>query len=136
MGKNRIVSPEQIEEMKQMAIDGVQPQKMADHFGTAVSTIHGYKKIFKAQGAIIPSVRGRQPGSSTTSIVGNNDLQNRGIVSKSEVQKTSRNLVGLMNDTGSSTFIINGINVHIGSEAKSVNINKSPTGGLVVEITL
>lgn len=135
MSKTKALSEFQIAEMKTMVTDGVQPQKIADHYKIGISTVHNYKNKFKKEGLVFSSVRGREAQggikSPATSLFNNNVQRNNSIVSKTNAQTNPQNQM-----LSGSTFVINGTSVNVSSEAKSVNINKTAQGGIIFEINI
>lgn len=111
---NKRLSLQDVEELKKMVQTGVAPEDIANHFGMAISSVHNYKKKFKADGMVIPSMRGKRPVGSVDGIA--------------PVNQSSRPLIGQM---GTPTmqgdnykFIVNGVSVQISGQAKNVNIGK------------
>ncbi len=108
------LSQEQIEQVKQMAINGVAPQDIANHFEVAISTIHNYKKTFEQAGVVMPNLRGTRP---------------RGFVGESPNENDETNtpaIVGKLTATGSSVyrFTLNGTRINISGDAKEINVTK------------
>lgn len=138
MSKNRSVSLTEVEEMKAMVVAGTQPQKIANHFGISVSTVHNYKNQFKNEGLEFASVRGRQATtprqpSGEVNHNGNSRNQNHQLLNNNQVN--GRNSSGanaqLSNETNvqaGSTFVINGTTFNITGKAKSVDLNTSVKG--------
>lgn len=55
------LTPEQIEYMKAMVLQGTAPEDISKYFQIAISSVHNYKKLFKQQGLQFPDVRGTRP---------------------------------------------------------------------------
>lgn len=122
MSKTKVLSLAQQEEVRNLMVQGVQPQRIADLYHVAISTIHNYKTQFKNEGTEIPSVKGRQsavtaerinPGARTSSRSG-------------QVPGSSQTpLPGVQGLTGRpSVFVINDVSIQISEQAKSVSIDK------------
>jgi len=101
---------EQLEELKEMVIQGVYPDDIASHFGIAVSTVHNHKKKMKQEGVEFPSVKGKRPASS---------------LKPDEVLTALKNDEPIRKVDGNPMkFVVNGITVEIGAGAKEINIDK------------
>jgi hypothetical protein len=112
---NKRLSLQDVEELKKMVQTGVAPEDIANHFGMAISSVHNYKKKFKAEGMTFPSMRGKRPVGSVDGVT-------------STPSQPSRPVIGQM---GTPTmqgdnykFIVNGVSVQISGQAKNVNIGK------------
>lgn len=116
---NKRLSADEVVEMKEMVRNGTSPEDIAKHFGVAISSVHNYKKKFKADGLSFPSVRGRRPSGSVNP-VNNVPAKQSSVVPKSKP-------IGQINSvtTGDNyRFIVNGVSVKISGEAKNVSIGK------------
>lgn len=112
---NKRLDKTQIDTMKNMVIKGVYPEDIANHFEIAVSSVHNYKKRFKDEGLVFPSVKGKRPKNSTKP----KDLLQPQLVATNKVKSNQ----GITKNDQIS-FIINGVTVEISSAATYVNINK------------
>lgn len=131
MAKKQSVTPEQKEEIKALVVQGIGPQKIADQYGVAVSTVHNYKRMFKQQGTQFESVRGRQPAEiKPAGEVTRTSHHNQGTHSPQSNNHTTG--ITMQN---ANTFVVNGIPVTITNQAKSVNINKT-NKGITFEVNL
>jgi len=108
--KYKRLSKAEIEEMKVMVQKGTAPEDLARHFGIAISSVHNYKKQFKADGVEFPNVKGKRPtGMAKPSGV---------VAGKNQVAKT---------DTpqpihSGYMFVVNGVSVQVDGTAKNVVI--------------
>lgn len=107
--KYKRLSKNEIDEMKAMVQQGVAPEDLAQRFGIAISSVHNYKKQFKAQGMSFPNVKGKRPvGTAKPSGV----VAGRGSVPKSTPEPIH---------TGYK-FVVNGVSVQVDGQAKNVVI--------------
>jgi hypothetical protein len=112
---NKRLTPDQIEQVKQMAINGVAPADIAAHFKIAISTVHNHKSKFADAGVVMPNVRGQRPSGS----VGGNDDADTQLFNNPSV-------LGKITATGNNAyrFILNGTRINISAEAAEINITK------------
>ena len=113
---NKRLTPKEIADMKQMAMNGVAPEDIAKFFGCAIPTVHGYKKLWKAEGVEMPDIRGQRPlgyvpGSSNDPEV---------------IEAEQKSHVGTLRATGNGDFklIFNQTTINISSDALEVNVTK------------
>lgn len=107
------LSLDQVEQMKQMVLQGTAPEDIAKHFGVAISSVHNYKARFKAEGVNFPSVRGKRPTGS---------VELRPAVRKPIGQIKSSTPQEI--DGEGYKFIVNGTSVQVSGHAKNINIGK------------
>lgn len=124
---NKRLAPSQVEEMKNMVIQGVYPEDIANHFNIAVSSVHNYKTRFKEDGVKFPSVKGKRPAGA---------IKPEDTLTKSVKQtirpdinlskRNQTNITGVLDGYSDNVykFIVNGVSVEIASGAKYVNIGK------------
>lgn len=107
------LSLEQIDQMKQLVLQGTAPEDIAKHFGVAISSVHNYKARFKAEGVSFPSVRGKRPtGSVTPKTAGNKSMK--------QVQSINQQQI----DHEGYKFVVNGTSVQVTGHARNINIGK------------
>ena len=105
---NKRLSLDKIQLMKDMVQRGVAPEDIAKHFDIAISSVHNYKNRFKQEGVKFPSVRGKRPTGS---------------VEKSTSDKKELTSLVMSKNDGYN-FTVNGVQIHVSGEAKSVVIGK------------
>lgn len=129
------ISPDIVQQIEQLVIEGVGPQLIANKFGISVSTVHNYKTKMREKGIEFASVRGK----TTTTLPELSEEQ--AIPREREIQvHQSGAIQGGVNHTKTSrpqntTYIINGTSVQISSQAKNVKIDKD-ANGLVMRIDI
>jgi hypothetical protein len=110
---NRLTETE-LQDVKNMLLNGFTPADVAMHFNIAVSTVHFLKNGFKNEGVTFPNVRGQRPKNSGNASV---DIINepRPVVVKDKLTAD-----------GSTKFqlIFNGTRININSDALEVNVSK------------
>ena len=106
--KYKRLSKDEIEEMKTMVQQGVAPEDLAQRFGIAISSVHNYKKQFKAQGVSFPNVKGKRPTGAKPSGV---------VAGKGSLPKSTPEPI----HTGYK-FVVNGVSVQVDGQAKNVVI--------------
>jgi transposase len=121
---NKRLSTDQVEEMKAMVVQGVYPEDIAQHFHIAVSSVHNYKNRFREEGLQFPSVKGKRPSGAISPTDSLAKVREQMKPDSNRTSTTGSSVVGVMNNTSTYKFIINGVSVEIGDGAKSVNIGK------------
>jgi len=104
--KGKKLSDDQVNDLKEMLLEGQTPQDAANHFNVAVSSIHNYKKILREQGIELPNVRGQRPrgndSSITTTVLNQDQSLNDFLVIK-----------------------VQGVQVHVQNTAKSISVESN-----------
>lgn len=59
----------QLEQLKQLVLEGKTPEDISKHFNIAVSSVHNYKRMLKEKGLTIPDVRGKRPTGQAPQVV-------------------------------------------------------------------
>lgn len=121
---------DEIEEMKQLVLDGKSPEDISKKYGCAISTVHYYKKKFKNEGLQFASIRGQRPTgefngslqSTGKSTLGSNYPQ-RNAMSPNYTAFNPSSEVILVVD-GVEIPVKPGTHVNIDSGAKSINISQ------------
>jgi hypothetical protein len=110
------LTPKDIADMKVMAMNGVMPEDIANYFGIARITVHGYKKLWKDEGLKLPNLRGKRPLGYVPG--SDNDPE--------VIQKQEKLHIEKLTATGNNDFklIFNGTSINISSDALEVNITK------------
>lgn len=129
MSKRKSLTPDQLEEIKKLVVDGVRPQKIADLFNVGISTIHNYKSAFKKEGLIFSSVRGREVGTKVKKI----NEENTNYTSTKKEFRTGFASVSKLATV--KTFIINGTTINVSGIIKSINIEDT-SKGIIIKVTL
>lgn len=121
---NKRLSAVEIQQMKTMVTKGTAPEDIATHFGMSISSVHNYKKRFKQEGLKFPDVRGMRPVGAVQSVNAAVSNKTPGITSQGKDRQPSGaiNLAG--SPTQDFTITVNGVSVHIPSNAKDVIIGK------------
>jgi hypothetical protein len=122
---NKRLSPDQIQEMKDMVVRGVYPDDIAKHFDIAISSVHNYKTRFKEEGLVFPSVKGKRPSGAPSPEDINKSKKDTHVSPAPPAAKPQQTSIeGVVNSNSPFRIIINGVAVMIGEGAKSVNIGK------------
>ena len=100
---NKSLSEKEKKDLKQMVINGVAPEDLANHFQISISSVHNHKQRLKNEGVNFPSVRGQRP-------IGNNIVQ--------EEVHNEDDIIQMYQ------FVINKTVVTVSRDAKSVHITK------------
>lgn len=119
MAKKRL-SLQDVDHMKAMVLKGVAPEDIGKHFSIAVSSVHNYKNRFKQEGLSFPDVRGKRPTGSVN-LPNNSEVKNSSSVKNTHGTREETASAG----KSSMNFVVNGVAVHVSSEAKNVNISKN-----------
>lgn len=109
MANKRLSIPE-IEKMKKMVQSGIAPEDIKNHFGIAVSSVHNYKKRFKADGLSFPTVKGKRPTRTLRADIAEN--------TDDDINSGSKK------SDDSYQFKINGMVISISGTAKNIKIGK------------
>ena len=104
---NKRLSAVEIQRMKNMVLNGVAPEDIAQTFGMAISSVHNYKKRFKNEGLKFPSIRGKRP---------------TGVVEPTSVKSVVSSDQSLPQN--GLKFVVNGVSLQISAKAKNVTIGK------------
>ena len=56
----KILNPDEIEQLKKMALNEVAPKDIAAFFGIGIASVHNHKSKLRDQGIIFPDVRGQR----------------------------------------------------------------------------
>lgn len=146
MAKPKSVSITQIEEMKQLVVQGIPPHKISEKFNISPSTVHNYKSQFRKEGLEFVDIKGgRTAKPKAIKLTQQNRTFNQpssSLVNPS-VPGSDHTATGLPTsqvNTGAvsnakNTFIVNGTSIRINTEVKSINIDKTD-GNLLFDITI
>jgi DNA-binding NarL/FixJ family response regulator len=119
---NKRLTPEQLEEIKQMVINGVYPDDIAKHFGVAVSSVHNYKNRFKLDGITFPSIKGKKPHNAPKPDEVSEKIN---VISDFKNGLSNHDIIGVLDRNDNKQdykFIIGGLSVIISKKAKTVTI--------------
>lgn len=129
---NKRLSGVEIEEMKTMVSEGVAPEDIATRFGVAISSVHNYKKRFKADGLKFPSVRGKRPTGVVEPPVSSVEKKQPSVGRPAKDPKAPRvpraqrttGVVSSVQSQDSIKLIVNGVSVQVSAQARNVSIGK------------
>lgn len=111
----------QKKEFTNLVKNGASPADLATHFQLGIATVHNYKNELKAEGVVIPNVRGKRPSGII-------DRGGAGFLGSSKTRHSKPHDVTASHTNGSGEDLhitVNGVFVTIGGKAKSVHIDKS-----------
>ena len=129
MSKPKSFTPDQLEEIKKLVVEGVRPQKIANLYNVGISTIHNYKNAFKKEGLKFSSVRGREVGTTLKKIYKEN-------TNNTSTKKEFRSGPASVSKLATvKTFIINGTTINVSGIIKSINIEDT-SKGIIINVTL
>lgn len=111
----------EVAELREMVKNGEKPDDIAKHFNIAISSVHNYKARFKAEGENIPNVRGQRPTGFVKPVNVRTSKSNGTTQTKTTAPVNTR----IKEDKAHFNFVINGVSVHVSSQAKSVNIDQN-----------
>ena len=115
------LTPEQIEELKELSLQGMRPPEVAAHFNIAVSTVFYQKKKLTNRGVVFPPIRGRvvkptnnnnQRDKSTKPTASSGQPNPKNTLKKSTQHGNSRNTTGVNNKT-TLKIIIDGTPIQV-----------------------
>lgn len=115
----------QIEQLKGMVVQGVAPEDISQHFGIAISSVHNYKNRFRQEGIDFPSVKGKRPQGEVTRPAGAAHYRASGVHTPNTSFHTPIGSTQPHIGDDSHRFVVNGVEIHISSDVKSVNIGKN-----------
>ena len=146
MAKPKSVSIAQIEEMKQLIVQGIPPNKISEKFNISPSTVHNYKNKFRSEGLEFADIKGGRIANPKPVILTQQDkvfnqpsstLAHSNVPSANNVAGAvpSSQLISNTNSAQKNTFIVNGTAIRINTEVKSISIDKTD-GNLLFDITI
>lgn len=106
MAQQKRLSEIQRMQVEKMIEKALSPEDIATHFGIAISTVHHIKKELKERGVKLPNVRGKRPQ-------GYINAEDIPIINSFQLE-----------DTSVTRIFVNGIQIVLSPEVKSVNITK------------
>lgn len=123
MSKQQL-SVKDLQQILELAKDGLTPEEIAKKFDVAVSTIHYHKGKWKKEGMELPDIRGKRPRGfveQAAESIPNAFRAITGITAPTKQSSTDQRVN--LPDNGSYKFVVNGTTVTINSKAKSVEIH-------------
>lgn len=126
---NKRLTQDEINQMKQMVLEGVSPEDMSKHFNIAISSVHNYKKRFKDQGLSFPTIRGQRPS-------GDINVPKRDLVKELDhVERKARQMIGHTDrlvtpvvsndDVNDYKFFVNGKLIEIKGDISNIVLKKN-----------